>query len=62
MSVINLPVARLPVPGIPERCPHCQMPVAFPLYATTGRLVASCPACHEPVAVIAVTAPERSET
>lgn len=54
----ELPVVRLALPGIPAQCPHCHMPVAFPLAAHAGRIQAVCPACHLAVAVVAVTSPE----
>lgn len=48
-------VLRVALPGIPEQCPFCRKPVAFNLAYFAGQLRAVCPACFEPVAIIAVT-------
>lgn len=49
------PVIRVPLAGVPAKCPHCDEDGPFPLGVHGHRVAAVCPHCHTAVAPIEVT-------
>ncbi len=54
----DLPVIRIPITGVPAKCPHCGIAAAFPLTVCGNRVQISCPACHQGIAQVALTSQE----